>query len=289
MEVTFNAFYAMVLLAIMRGGRDEFNERTNTWVRTAYAPLSICFEMGPTLPLIGGRRTYPKTMAAEIAWYLQGTQDVTWLRNYTKIWDGFVEDDGVTVANSYGYRWRKHFGRDQIALAINALADNNSTRQAVVTAWDPAVDGLGNQAKNVPCPTHFTLNIKPGPMGTDYKVLNSALFIRSSDVTVGLPYDVGGHCLLLEAIRQSIAPRLDPSLKLGSIHVTLADAHIYQEHLSVAEHMLLNPEAATPQVHYPLFNVDEIVEDPDAYVKAVVEASDVSGWSGFNPKLKPVL
>lgn len=282
--INFDFFYALILRAIVSNGYDSVNRRTGERVLNLQGGTSIYFFIDNMMPLISGRKTYPKTMAAEVAWYLKGTQDVRWLQKYAKMWDLFVEDDGFTVKNAYGYRWRNHFGRDQLKLAVDTLAEDWTSRQAVISAWDPSSDGLGNKDKNVPCPAMFTFNIKPGELGTEYLYLHTSLFLRSSDFIVGLPYDIGGHALLMDAFCQSLSPRLDQTLKLGTVHASLADAHIYGSHLSIAGEMLEEYDPKQIKMPLPGWSIEEIEKDPDGYVEYVGELAKGVDWPSFNPR-----
>lgn len=250
----------------------EVNTRTGHEIRMLPYPIGFQVDLrSDHIPLPGNRRVFPQTAAAEQAWFLSGKRDVNWLRKYCKIWDKFTEDDGVTVDAAYGYRWRSHFGRDQLGLAIDALEKNPTDRRVFVSAWDPAMDGLGAEGqRNVPCPVGFTLSVVEGH-------LNSALMIRSSDVFVGLPYDVIGHALLMDAVAVSLGVR-----GLGWMHVTLAHPHIYDVHYDMARESLGRTWAEKPVM--PSWSVEEIEADPDGYVAKVKALTDRVRPHDFNPK-----
>lgn len=262
------------LLNLLVGSRiSERNERTgeriNMW------PGGTGFNLDLTdqrLPVPGVRKVFPRTAAAETAWYLQGTQNVTWLREYAKIWDKFTEADGVTIDAAYGYRWRKRFGRDQIALAIEALRNNPTDRRVWVNAWDPHHDGLGAEGqKNVPCPVGFSFNVMGG-------LLHSSIVMRSSDVFVGLPYDVMGHAMLMAVMAASIGL---PGL--GSMHVTLCHAHLYEKHFGMALEALRQPvvDERPPLMAWDLSRVEA---EPDAFVWTYGKAGQSVRWPEFNPR-----
>jgi thymidylate synthase len=243
----------------------ERNGRTGVTV-SVLQPRSFTLDLSDgLLPVPGNRKVYPKTAAAEVAWFLQGRKDVSFIRKYAPIWDKFVEDDGQTVAGAYGYRWRNHFGRDQIMDAMKALSQDRSDRRIFISAWDPAEDGLGRPSKNVPCPVGFTLSITGDR-------LNSTLLIRSSDVFVGLPYDVMGHALLMAAFVSSFnlgwAER--DKITLGTLQVSLAHPHMYEKHWDMAAESLLEPPVVG-QLKMPTWGLNRINSIPDGYVTHVAE------------------
>lgn len=257
----FRTTYGGLLYSLLNTLHVEVNARTGAGIR-ALEPRSFTVDVSDgRVPVCGVRRTYPKTAAAEVAWFLSGSKDVSFIRKYAPIWDKFVEDDGLTVAGAYGHRWREHFGRDQIGLALAELRRDPTSRRVWISAWDPATDGLGQPSKNVPCPVGFTLSVQGG-------VLNSALFIRSSDVFVGLPYDVMGHALLMDACARTLR------VELGVMHVTLAHPHLYEVHRDMAYEALASDPSDDTQP-MPGWSVDDIVNAPDLYVMSVGAASSL--------------
>lgn len=265
----------------------EANERTGTRVRVGRGGTAFRVDLGDgLLPTIGYRKTFPKSAAAEVAWYVRGEQDATFIRQYAPLWDKFVEpiqyrvfEDDVFVGHdtfdgvksAYGYRWRRHFGRDQLRLGVEALRKDPSDRRVYVSAWDPAEDGLGAQGqKNVPCPASFTFSVTGGE-------LHSSLFLRSSDVFVGLPYDVMGHALLMDAVAHEL--RIRP----GVMHVTLAHAHLYESHWDLTAEAL-KQEPVIPQMQLPGWSLTQIERDPHDYVQRYAEEAKQLTWPAYSPR-----
>ena len=271
------------ILAWVFDGHAEGNARTGHRVKVGRGGTSFRVDLSNRiLPTIGFRKTFPKSAAAETAWYVQGTQDATFIRKYAPLWDKFVELIPVDPEDSFhgnfegvlaadGYRWRNHFGRDQLRLAIEALRKDGSDRRVFVSAWDPALDGLGAVGqRNVPCPTNFTLSVTDGEV-------HSSLFLRSSDVFVGLPYDVMGHALLVDAVAAEL--RLRP----GVLHVTLAHAHLYEDHWELTAEAL-RQEPVVPALQMPGWSVSQIERAPDDYVLRLAEEAKQHAWPTFNPR-----
>lgn len=278
----FDAYGAIV--AWVYGGDVELNERTGVRVKVGRGGTAFRVDLRDgLLPTIGFRKTFPKSAAAEVAWYLLGTQDAAFIRKYAPLWDKFVEPieqktdewpyirktEGVKAA--YGYRWRNHFGRDQIRLAVEALKKDPSDRRCFISAWDPATDGLGEVGqRNVPCPAVFTFSVLGGE-------LHSSIVLRSSDIFVGLPYDVMGHALLMDAMAHEL--RLRP----GVMHVTLAHAHLYESHWELTAEML-KQEPVVPELQLPGWTLSQIERAPDDYVVRYAEEAKRLTWPTFNPR-----
>lgn len=271
------SFQYMGLLRTLLMAPVQTNARTGVQVRVVRGGVWMAIDLSDNrLPVPGCRRVHPKTAAAEVAWFLMATRDVTWLRKHAPIWDKFVEDDGVSIEAAYGYRWSKHFGRDQLALAVSALRKDHTDRRIVVSTWDPGLDGLGApHQKNVPCPASFTLSLLDGE-------LHSTMLVRSSDVFVGLPYDVMGHALLVSAIAKTLNRRA------GVVTVGLAHAHLYEPHWAMAERCLQEPlRPLGPPI--PHWDLDEIKGNPDTYVLETLRLGLLAPQPSYDPKPEVVV
>jgi thymidylate synthase len=257
MKTSFHQAYGSLLTELQHAGT-EMNKRTGVLVKRLDGAHSFKLDLKDgKLPLAGNRRYYPRVAAVETAWELMGTQDPTFvLQRAPKIWSDFTEEDGK-IKCAYGYRWRVGFGRDQIRMALDALRKDPSNRQVYVSAWDPSHDGLGapDQPKNIPCPVGFSLT------KTDDR-LHLTLFMRSSDVFVGLPYDVMGYALKLDAFAAEL------ECTPGTLHVTLAHPHIYEPHFEMLTKSL-DLNGPVPQPSLPGWTVGQITQDPDGYVDVV--------------------
>ncbi len=235
----FDKIYQDMLRNILDNGVREKNERTG--METAAVPgLSFSIDLERDgFPFLTLRKIPIKMWVAEQVWFASGARKpADFLRNYTKIWDIFTNPgDVVTVA--YGYRWRKHFGRDQLGELIKHLEEEPSSRHGVVITWDPASDGLtGIKKKNVPCPFTFTVNIMNGR-------LNLHNIVRSNDVVLGLPADVAGFALL----QMMLAQRL--GVKPGVYSHSISNAHIYGNHYGGAKEMI-EREVTHEPIHFDL-------------------------------------
>lgn len=222
----FDTLYQDMLRRIVNEGVRDMNARTqHETVAIPGMHFSIDIEK-EGFPLLTLRKIPIKMFVAEQIWFISGARKpADFLREYTKIWDSFTNPaDVVTVA--YGYRWRKHFGRDQIGLLIKLLKKDPSSRHGVVVTWDPAEDGLGGTKRaNVPCPYSFTVNIIGGR-------LHLHNIVRSNDMVLGFPSDVAGFALLQCILAQKLG--VVPGIYSHSI----SNAHVYDNQLDAVNELL---------------------------------------------------
>lgn len=281
-DLNFASTYHDLLARVMLEGKTEHNARTGHEIRILEGGTSFVVDLRVGyLPVPNCRKFRPTTAAAEIAWFISGKRSPEWLEKYTKIWSSFKEADGSV--NSYGYRWREAFGRDQLGLAIEALDNNPSDRRIYISAWDPMQDGLGAPSKNVPCPVGFTLSVTEGR-------LSSTLLIRSSDVFVGLPYDVLGHAMLMYAVANSLT-RLGQMTILSRMQVCIAHPHIYDSHWDLVPECL-NVAERTPVIKPfmpPAWSVYEIEKAPDEWIADAKSRWDGLKWPDYSPRPELIL
>ncbi len=218
--------YQKLLQEIMENGIEEVNERTGHSVK-ALPGKTLEIEPEDGFPLLTLRKIPVKLFVAEQVWFLTGSRKpAEFLTQFTKIWDDFTNINGVLSA-AYGYRWRHHFGRDQIALLVKLLQAEPSSRHAVVVTWDPGGDGLNPKLRkaNVPCPYTFTVNI----IGNKLHMHN---IVRSNDMVLGAPHDIGGFALL----QRLLAAKL--GVGVGKYTHSISNAHIYGIHYEGAVEMI---------------------------------------------------
>lgn len=299
--------YRGLLTELVNHGVEELNARTSTRIKMLQGAHSFKLDLrSGRMPLPGNRRYYPRVAAAEVAWQLMGTRDPSFIVGKApKMWEKFIEyeevrlggrdaddDDEVkqvaVLKTAYGWRWREAFGRDQLALLVDALRDDPTNRQLYVSAWDPRSDGLGGpQPKNIPCPVGFSVS-------RFLDDLHMSVFVRSSDVFVGLPYDVMGYALTLDAIAATVGCRP------ATLHFTLAHPHLYEPHWLAARACTTGTdgwdwrdskkvEGATTswvtdcEPNLPGWTLDQVLRDPEAYCDTVALLAKRVGRHAWDP------
>lgn len=269
---SFNDAYLNLFEELKRNHLVEVNHRTNTRIKLLEGAYSFTLTLDGKLPVPGNRKYFPHIAGAEAAFQFMGTKNPEFiLKKAPKLWSKFVEDGELKAA--YGYRWRHAFDRDQLQLAIESLRNDPTTRQVYISSWDPRSDGLGDgvQPKNIPCPVGFTIS----RFNDD---LHSTVLIRSSDIFVGLPYDVMSYSFTLSAIGKEI----DPNVDLKTITFTLAHAHLYEPHWEYTEEMEFYPSyRVEPSI--PSYSVSDILKDPEAYLQGIKEECKEVEQNPYNP------
>lgn len=178
-------------------------------------PLTTVYERPTERVLFDSERdANPFFHLMEALWMLNGGRDVAFPAQFNAKFGQF-SDDGVVFNGAYGYRWRTHFGNDQLRSIIGALKTNPDCRRQVLTMWDGSHD-LGNSSKDVPCNLLATFQI--GPNGNlDMMVSN-----RSNDLVWGAYGANSVHfSYLLEYMASAIG------VPVGTYTQVSANTHIY--------------------------------------------------------------
>lgn len=154
------------------------------------------------------RKLNYRFMAAEALWILEGSDKLEELTRYNPNMAAF-SDDGVTLSGAYGPRIVP-----QVTYVVAKLREDRDTRQAALTIWEP------NPApsKDIPCTVAMDFKIREDR-------LNLHVFMRSSDIWLGLPYDVFSFSCVAYLVC-SILGGVEP----GTLYLTAASSHLYERH-----------------------------------------------------------
>jgi thymidylate synthase len=170
----------------------------------------------PVLTVIERKLGY-RFMCAEAAWILSGDNRVKTLAPYSKIISNF-SDNGFNFFGAYGPPLKK-----QTDYLIRTLRKDPSTRQAVATIWRKNPKA----SKDIPCTLtcHFLIREKR---------LDLVVNMRSSDVYLGVPYDIFSFSMWAAYIL--LESKLD--LTLGFLYQNAASRHIYKTDIENIEKCL---------------------------------------------------
>ncbi len=224
-------------------------------------------DLSEGFPLLTTKKMLWSSLLHEVLWYLSGENHIRNLRNHTKIWDAWADEDG-NLETAYGYYWR-HFPSarkdnggnwkvteiDQIKYVIDEIKRNPNSRRLVVTAWEP---GNAIYSKLPPCHYTYAFNVSGGR-------LNCHLTQRSGDIALGIPFNLAAYSILTTIIANVTG------LKPGVFAHTIIDAHIYiadegspmekYDHLKGLKEQLKRKPLELPRLEIKNKPVDELQFD----------------------------
>lgn len=224
----FEQAYKNLLLRVLQYGEENKNRTGVNTLKLFNQSVNINLNEG--FPIITGKKIYFKKALAEFKWIYEGRTDLKYLKdNNINWWNDFAVDG--QLGKVYGYQINKYNNSiNQINYCINEI--KNNTRRAIITLWNPS--DLKEQA--LPC-CYTQLNF----VRSNNK-LNLVMHFRSSDLFLGLPYDIiFGALFLIEISKQC---NLIPS-QLG---LNLADAHVYKNHINQVNLYLESDTYKLPQL-----------------------------------------
>lgn len=167
------------------------------------------------------RRPSYRFMAAEAFWILSGDDRVATIEPYNSNIARF-SDDGERFFGAYG----PHIVA-QLPYVIRTLGEDRDTRQAYLRIWQDNPP----PTKDVPCTLMLGWTIRGGE-------IHCHAFMRSSDVWLGVPYDVFNFSILSAYIRDQLAVMYGEVYPLGTLHLTAASSHLYDRNFYDADHVL---------------------------------------------------
>lgn len=194
------------------------------------------------LPLLTTKKMAYKSCFKELFWFISGnTSNDTLMSQNVKIWQdnssrefldsvGLVENRVGDLGPVYGFQWR-HFnadysdcdanydntGIDQLQQIIDNLKDpkKRNSRRHILTAWNPCQI---NKMALPPCHLLCQFNVHQD------KYLSCALYQRSGDVGLGIPFNTASYALLTHIIATHC------ELEAYEFVHFIGNTHIYEEH-----------------------------------------------------------
>jgi len=189
------------------------------------------------IPYVPGRELSVHYMIAELLWYLSGNDSTEWISNYSAFWSK-ISDDGKTANSAYGARIFKPHSRiaanvdeawTQWDYVVNELKNDPDSRRTVVHIRSPQ-DSILARA-DVPCTLSLQFFLRNDKV-------HMTVSMRSSDVILGLSYDVPAFTIFQELLALQLTQELGRPIGLGSYTHLSASLHLYERHFKMAEKIL---------------------------------------------------
>jgi len=195
------------------------------------------FDMRAGFPMITTKKMPFKILLHELLWFVSGDSNIKYLQDHRiHYWDDFADKD-LNLGPVYGVQWRTwkdpNGGTiDQLAWAIDQIKNNPDSKAIIVSAWNPA--DL-EEMRLPPCHTMFQFDVTKGK-------LRMQLYQRSSDVFLGLPFNIAQYSMLLHMVAHVTG------LEARELVVSIGNAHLYKNHIDQAKEQVTRTPMKFPQL-----------------------------------------
>ena len=192
------------------------------------------YDLSKEFPIITVRRTFLKSAVDELLWIWQKKSNVvSELKSH--VWDSWADENG-TIGKAYGYQLGvKHKypeGKfDQVDRVLYDWKHNPQSRRILTSIYN--FEDL-HEMQLYPCAYSMTFN---GSGDT----LNGILNQRSQDMVTANNWNVAQYAVLMHMFAQV------SGLKVGELVHVIADAHIYDRHIPIAEDIIKNEQYDAPK------------------------------------------
>lgn len=283
----------LALLQDIKDNGTVKTDRTGTGTKSVFG-RQVRYNLADGFPAVTTKKLYFNSVVHELLWFLKGTGNIEYLaQNNVHIWDewpfkAYLEKNHLPIpeVNSdewntqmkdfiqkiatdhdfaeewgdlgpvYGVQWRKWpDGKggdiDQIANVIDMIKNTPDSRRIIVSAWNvaemPEIVHIGGLP---PCHSLFQFNVANGK-------LDLHLYQRSADTFLGVPFNIASYSLLLAMIAQVTG------LEQGEFVHTLADTHLYLNHMEQVDEQLSRTPRELPKLwlNPDIKNIDDFTFD----------------------------
>lgn len=201
------------------------SDRTGTGTVGVFGRM-LKHDLSRGFPALTTKRLFFSSVKAELLWFLAGRTDLEFLHERNcHIWDKDAARFGGKLGPVYGKQWRAWVGAngktyDQVAWVVEEIRKiaaepdkpNPNARRLIVNPWNVAE--LEEMALP-PCHGPFQFQVKNGK-------LHLAMWQRSADLFLGVPFNIASYALLLHMVAQVTG------LQPGVYTHYLNDVHIYR-------------------------------------------------------------
>ena len=213
-------------------------DRTGTGTISLFG-TQMRFNLRDGFPLLTTKKVPLRLVAEELFWFLRGESNVRSLQEKNvHIWDEWADENGA-LGPVYGVQWRSWPTPDggtidQISRAVDLIKRNPNSRRIIVSAWNVAE--LEKMALE-PCHVLFQFYVAKGK-------LSCALYQRSADMFLGVPFNIASYALLTHMMAQQC------NLEVGDFIWDGGDTHIYLNHLAQVKQQLSRNARPFPRLAF---------------------------------------
>jgi len=268
--------YLDLLRDILKNGSWKISHSTGVKLKSVFG-RQIRFDLSKGFPLLTTKKTFFRGIIHELIWFISGSSNIKYLvDNDVHIWDdwaykpykklmdqGKIKKLSMTefmdklktnknfmkkwgdIGAVYGVQWRRwptEAGRkiDQFKWMLEKIKTKPQKKHYIISAWNAGsiYEMAPSRDKSMaiaPCHTMFHVNI------TGDK-LSLLLYQRSSDMFLGVPFNIASYALLTILLAQVTG------YKPGEFIHTFGDAHIYENHFRQVRQQLKRKPRPFPKI-----------------------------------------
>ena len=285
---------------------DERLDRTGIGTRSLFGTTLRCDLSDGRMPLLTTKRVFWKAAAREMLWFLTGSTSIRpLLEQGVTIWSDwplakYRRETGEEIAQEeferrvvedaafaerwgdlgpiYGKQWvdwptfepagdgrfKRGEGINQVAQVVESLRTNPGSRRHIIEGWNVAEL---DQMALPPCHKTYQFHVAGGRLGC-------ALYQRSCDVALGLPFNLFAAALLTRMLAQQTGYEPGELVWMGG------DTHLYLNHSPLIEAQLAREPAGEPRLR--------ITRRPPAIFEYRLEDFEVTGYAPQGALKAPV-
>ena len=218
---------------------------------------NLKFDLRNGFPLLTTKKMFTRGIIEELLFFIRGDTNSKILEEKgINIWKGNTSReflDSIDMKDReegdmgpmYGYQWR-HFnanndnrGIDQLRNVVDLIKRDPTSRRILMTDYNPEQAHLG-----VLFPCHSIII----QFYVQNEYLDMYCFNRSSDLGLGLPFNIASSSLLLMLV--SKLTNLNPRYFI----LSLGDSHIYEEHIEAINEQIKRIPYSFPHLRLPDIN-----------------------------------
>ena len=209
------------------------------------------FDFRHGFPLLTTKKMPFKILLHELLWFISGDSNIRYLQDHgIHYWDDFA-DKNLNLGPVYGVQWR-HWQNpdgtetDQLQWLLDQVKKNPDSKALIVSAWNPTdLEAM----RLPPCHTMFQIDITKGKLRLE-------LYQRSSDVFLGLPFNIAQYAMLAYMLAELTGT------EARELVVSIGNAHLYNNHLDMAKEQLHR----TP-LPFPTFTIAGSPKNIDSFTE----------------------
>lgn len=263
--------YDNCLREILDHGVFRTSKRTNIKTLSLFGSTARYKLNTKYFPIITKRKIWPKSVFAELIWFLSGSTSNKDLKKIgCNFWTPWVDNDFEKKNNFeqevfgpvYGFQLRHfggnynkgihqepgygHGGFDQLKWVVNRIREDHSCRRTLWTLWNPKdLDKM----RLPPCHMLFQVLVD------DNRNLSGILYQRSVDAPIGCPANIQFYSALIIMLAQQT-----DCVPFEFIHF-MGDCHIYENQIKGVEEYLSRKET------------------PDSPILSIKKSKDIFSYS----------